>query len=89
MPFRSWKLLAVLSTSLWLGEGQDKELRSIPEVRCRGGSEVVLEIRKARVEVGGLGFDTRLYHLEGTPCFPGPTVVMEAGKTCKVNLFSV
>eukprot|EP00736_Rhodelphis_marinus_P008785 Rmarinus@m.4898 len=77
-------LLSTIACTLAVGD----PLIEMTEVECYDGS-VDLEMKEARVTVDEqVTFSTRLYHYDGVPQFPAPTIRMKAGTQCTVNIIN-
>ena len=66
-------------------------LRTLPSIPCYNGV-AELEVKETRVTIpdqyGGeyLSFTTRLYHWQGTPMLPAPTIRMMPNMTCEIRV---
>ena len=66
-------------------------LRTLPSLDCFN-DVVDLEVKEARITIpdqyGGeyLSFNTRLYHWQGTPMHPAPTIRMKPNMTCQIRV---
>ncbi len=70
---------------------QAADLTRLTSVNCYGadgaGGEVELVVKQARLTIaGGVSFNTRLFHLNGVPMFPGPTIRMKPHQRCRITI---
>jgi FtsP/CotA-like multicopper oxidase with cupredoxin domain len=66
---------------------QRPTLQQQPVLSCNDVDGVHLEVKEARINIGNqVAFNTRLYHVNGVPMFPGPTITTRAGETCRITI---
>jgi FtsP/CotA-like multicopper oxidase with cupredoxin domain len=67
------------------------DVTKMTSVNCYGangaGGEIELVVKSARLNIqDGASFTTRLYHYNGVPMFPGPTIRMKPHQRCRITL---
>ncbi|KAJ3111161.1 hypothetical protein HK100_002792 [Physocladia obscura] len=64
-------------------------LSQVLSVPCKNNQIVSLEVLEAVYTVPGIvNFNSRLYHYNGAPMFPAPTIRMQAGESCTIRVIN-